>query len=131
MKAQLTLVLALLVLTPAAYADICDDINDIANDWNAIANALEVDADEGLEDLDLNRLRKDVEALLPGTEEFGEYLVEEGNATEQELGNDLLDAVEDLYDVETDDYASYMVDRIDDIVDSLDGTVDFCDVVTE
>lgn len=131
MRNRLTLLLALLVLAPAAHADICDDINDIANGWNAIANALEDSADEGLEDLDLERLNRDIQALLPGTESFGEYLVEEGNAVEQDLGNDLLDSIEDLYDVETDDYASYMVDRIDDIVDSLDQTTDFCDVVNE
>ena len=131
MRIRLTLLLALLALATAAHADVCDDINDIADGWNAIAEALEDDAEEGLEDLDLNRLRRDIDALLPGTESFGEYLVEEGNAREQELGNDLLDSIEDVYDVETDDYASYMVDRIDDIVDSLDETVDFCDAVSE
>lgn len=126
------LVLALLALTPAAvHADICDDINDIAEGWNAIANALEETAGEDLEDLDLDRLRRDVNDLLPGTQTLGEYLVDEGNAGEQDLGNDLLDAIDELFDVETDDYAAYLVDRIDDVVDSLDATVDYCDVVTE
>lgn len=131
MKIQQTLLLALLILAPAAHADICDDINDIANGWNEIANALEEDAGEGLEDLDLNRLRRDVDDLLPGTESFGEFLVAEGDARERQLGNNLLDSIEDLYDVDTDDYASYLVDRIDDIVDDLDDTVDFCDYVSE
>ncbi len=132
MTTRHTIFLALLVLVPVTvHADVCDDINDIANGWNVIANTLEDAGDEGLEDLDLDRLNADVNTLLPGTEEFGEYLVEEGNVTEQDLGNDLLDSIEDLYDVETDDYASYMVDRIDDIVDSLDQTVDFCDAVIE
>ncbi len=131
MTLRLTLLLALFVLAPAAHADFCDDINDIADGWSAIADALEDNADEGLEDLDLDRLRRDVNTLLPGTESFGEYLVEEGNAREQQLGNDLLDSIEDVYDVDTDDYASYMVDRIDDIVDNLDDTVDFCDAVSD
>ncbi|MEM7357376.1 MAG: hypothetical protein AAF657_41565, partial [Acidobacteriota bacterium] len=99
--------------------------------WNAIANALEDSADEDLESLDLEALRDDVDALLPGTESLGEFLVDEGSAREQDLGNDLLDTLDELYDVDTDDYASYMVDRIDDIVDSLDQTVDFCDAVVE
>ena len=128
MRFQQLLLLALLLLAPVtAHADACDDLNDVANGWNAIANALEVDADEGIEDLNMGRLRRDVDELLPGTERFGEYLVDEGNADEQDLGNDLLDAIEDLYDVDTDDYASYLVDRIDDIVDILDDTVDYCD----
>lgn len=132
MRIRQIFLVALLVLAPAAaHADVCDDINDIANGWNAIADALEQNADDGLDDLDLNRLRRDVDELLPGTESFGEYLVDEGNAAEQDLGDDLLDTIEDLYDVDTDDYASYMVDRIDDIVDVLDDTVDFCDAVVE
>ena len=131
MRIQQTLLLALLILAPAAHADVCDDVNDIANGWNEIANALEEDAGEGLEDLDLDRLRRDVDDLLPGTESFGEFLVAEGDARERQLGNNLLDSIEDLYDVDTDDYASYLVDRIDDIVDDLDDTVDFCDFVSE
>lgn len=131
MRALPTLLLVLLVLAPAAHADICDDINTIADGWNAIANALEETADEGIEDLDLDRLRNDVNDLLPGTETLGQYLVDEGNAREQDLGNDLLDVIEDLYDVETDDYAAYLVDRIDDVVDTLDATVDYCDAVVE
>ena len=131
MRIQQTLLLALLILAPAAHADVCDDVNDIANGWNEIANALEEDAGEGLEDLDLDRLRRDVDDLLPGTESFGEFLVAEGDARERQLGNNLLDSIEDLYDVDTDDYASYLVDRIDDIVDDLDDTADFCDFVSE
>ena len=132
MKIRSSLLLALLLLAPATlHADICDDINDIANAWNAIADTLEVDAEEDLEDLDLDLLRTDVKDLLPGTESFAEYLIDEGNAKEQKLGDNLLDSIEDLYDVETDDYASYLVDRIDDIVDTIDDVVDYCDVVNE
>lgn len=132
MRALTTLTLTLLLLAPvAALADVCNDINDVANGWNAIANALEDSGDDGLEDLDLDLLRRDVDALLPGTEKLGEVLIDEGNADEQELGNDLLDSIDDLYDVETDDYASYLVDRIDGVVDVLDATVDYCDVVNE
>lgn len=132
MRSLSILLLTWVLLAPsAAMADVCDDVNDVANGWNAIANALEDSADEDLESLDLEALRDDVDALLPGTESLGEFLVDEGSAREQDLGNDLLDTLDELYDVDTDDYASYMVDRIDDIVDSLDQTVDFCDAVVE
>ena len=120
--------LALLLLaTPAAHADICEDVNDLANAWNAVANALEQDASEDVGDLDVERLENDVNALLDPTQTLGEALIDMGNDTEAEIGNDLLEIVEDMLDVAGDDLASYLVDVIDDLVDTLDGAVDYCD----
>lgn len=65
--------------------------------------------------------------MLPLTESFGEYLAAEGSGSERILGENLLNSIDWLYDVDTDDFASYLVDRIDDIVDDLDETVDYCD----
>ncbi|MEM7356559.1 MAG: hypothetical protein AAF657_37430, partial [Acidobacteriota bacterium] len=80
MRSLSILLLTWFLLAPgAAMADVCDDVNDVANGWNAIANALEDSADEDLESLDLEALRDDVDALLPGTESLGEFLVDEGS----------------------------------------------------
>ncbi len=106
---------------------ICDDINEVSNGWNAIANALEENAGDDLEDLDVESLVDDVNVLLEATELLGEALVEIGNEDEEELGGDLLDVIDDLYEVEGDDMAAYLVDIIDDIVDALDAIVDYCD----
>ncbi len=106
---------------------ICEDINDVSNGWNAIANALEENAEDDLEDLDVERLVADVNELLEATELLGEALVDIGNEDEEELGGDLLDVIDDLYDVEEDDMAAYLVDIIDDIVDALDAIVDYCE----
>ena len=127
------LLLCLLGLVPAvsANADICDDIDDLSNAWASIADALEETADEDVGDLDVRRLERDVNALLPGTEALGEYRADEGSRDEQDIGNDLLDLIDDLYDVDGDDLAAYLVDRIDDLVDCLDFTVDYCDAVNE
>ena len=43
------------------------------------------------------------------------------------MGELLLDTLDELYDVDADDYAAYLVDRIDDIVDVMDFIVDYCD----
>ncbi len=103
---------------------ICEDINEVSNGWNAIANALEENAEDDLEDLDVESLVDDVNVLLEATELLGEALVEIGNEDEEELGGDLLDVIDDLYEVEGDDMAAYLVDIIDDIVDAI---VDYCD----
>ena len=127
------LLVALLGLAPSAHAQghICDDVADLADDWADVADALEETAGTDVGDLDLDRLERDVNALLPDTESLGEYLVDEGSRKEQRIGNEILDMVDGVHDVDGDDLAAYMVDRIDDLVDSLDYTVDFCDAVNE
>ena len=137
--ALLSLLLVLFLWTPApTYAaacdqpqDICDDIDDIANAWNDVANALEETAGEEVGDLDVPRLEKDVNALLKPSVLLGEALIELGNEDEVEMGELLLDAIDELYDVDGDDFAAYMVDRIDDIVDVMDFVVDYCDAQDE
>lgn len=127
----LVLTVTLLLLAAPALADFCNDINDVSNAWAAIADALEEDAGEDVGDLDVDRLVRDVDELLPATEILGEALIDLGNAEEEELGDFLLDTTDDLRDVEDDDLAAYLVDRIDDIVDALDDIVDYCDDVNE
>ena len=65
---------------------ICDDINEVSDGWNAIANALEENAEDDLEDLDVESLVDDVKVLLEATELLGEALVEIGNEDEETLG---------------------------------------------
>lgn len=132
-RIMLVTVVSILCLAPAVQADprVCDTINDLADGWAVIADALELDADEEVEDLDVARLEKDVNELLPATEDLGDILLDLGNRDEEEMGDELLDVVEDLYDVQEEDYAAYVVDRIDDIVDSMDEIVDYCDEVNE
>ena len=114
-----------------AQGHICDDIDDLADDWADIADALEETAGEDVGDLDLDRLERDVNALVPDTESLGEYLIDEGTRKERRIGNDILDLLDGITDVDGYDLAAYMVDRIDDLVDCLDFTVDYCDAINE
>lgn len=124
--------LTLILLAPAvAGADICDDIDTVADGWAAVADTLEETAGEDVGDLDVPRLEHDVNALLDPTHTLGAALVEQGNEDEQELGHAILDMVAELHDVTGDDLAAYLVDRIDDIVDTLDEVVAYCDDVNE
>ena len=131
----LSLLLILFLWTPApTYAavcdqpqNICDTIDDVANAWNDVANALEETADEEVGDLDVPRLEKDVNELLEPSVLLGEALIELGNDDEVEMGELLLDVLDELHDVDGDDFAAYLVDRIDDIVDVMDFIVDYCD----
>ena len=107
--------------------DICDDISTVADGWSVIANALEETGGEDVGDLDVDRLVEDVSMVLEPTQLLGEALVALGNEKEENLGGDLLQAIEGLYDVDGDDIAAYLVDRMDDIVDALDNIVAYCD----
>ncbi|MEM7582979.1 MAG: hypothetical protein AAF560_06340 [Acidobacteriota bacterium] len=128
MRTPITL-LAILCLLPvgAAQADVCDNIDDLATGWASIADALEQDADAEIADLDLDKLERDVDTLMPWTEGLGEDLADFGNRREEKMGEDLLDFIDALYDVDGDDYTAFLVDRIDDVVDMIDHIVDYCD----
>lgn len=129
---MMAILLAMTGLAPAARGgNFCDDINDVADGWAAIADALEVDAGEDVGDLDVKSLERDVNALLPGTDALGKALVDVGNRDEEDMGADLLDLIDDLHDVDGDDMAAYLVDVIDDLVGTLDDIVDYCDQVNE
>lgn len=128
---SLWILTAVLGAPVVAHADVCNNINDLANDWTEVANLLEETAGEDVGDLDVPRLERDVNALLEPTEVLGNALVDLGNPDEEEMGNALLGYVDDLYDVDGDDMAAYLVDRIDDIVDVMDEIVDYCDEVNE
>jgi len=111
----------------AAGQNICEDINAVSNGWNAVANALEEAAGDDLGDLDVESLASVVNELLEPTGLLGEVLAEEGDEGEQELGEDLLDIIDEMLEVDGDDLAEYLVDVIDDLVDTLDEVVDYCD----
>ncbi len=132
-RTMLIWVLSILCLAPTIQADpqICDIIDDLADGWAGVADALELDADEEVGDLDVRALRSDVNALLPATEDLGELLLDFGDPYEEEMGDDLLYVVEEVYDVREGDFAAYLVDRIDDVVDSMDHIVGYCDYVNE
>jgi hypothetical protein len=126
MKRKLYLLALLLVLAAplAAGASICEDINDMANGWDQMA--------EGIDELDLRDLtQRDadeidgaIEEAFDATREFADLLEDEGNGREQRLGGRLNRALDHLYDAETIDDT---VDAIDDVVDALDNITDYCD----
>ncbi len=112
--------------TPAK-ADICDDINDLANAWNEIANFLNEHEDEGFSEADANEIDKLVNLALEPTQNLGEALTKLGDEEEVQLGHELLQYVHELHNRRHGDLVSYLVDVIDDITDTLDGVVDYCD----
>ena len=119
-------------ITPVtAGANICDDIDDVSTGWDAVANALEETAGEDVGDLDVDRLEQDVNTLLEPTQVLADALADSADPDEVELGEDLLDMIDGIYDTDGEDLADYLVDRIDDLVDTLDDVVDFCDEVHE
>ncbi len=125
---RLLLIPALFVFfsTPAK-ADICDDINDLANAWNEIANFLNEHEEEGFSEADANQIDKLVNAALQPTQDLGVALTKLGDEEETQLGHELLQYVHELHNRQHGDMVAYLVDVIDDITDTLDAVVDYCD----
>lgn len=135
MRQRMTPVLFLvfmLVGPASAYAatcyppmDICEDINDLSNGWNEIANMLA--EGEEVEDFDAEAFDSAVQTMLEATVLLGAALVEAGNEDEQVLGSNLLDVIAEADEIGEEELEAYIVDILDDLVDALDAIVDYCD----
>jgi hypothetical protein len=127
------LFLVLMLVGPASsYAatcyppmDICEDINDLSNCWNEIANRLA--EGEEVEDFDAEAFDAAVQTMLEATVLLGAALVEAGNEDEQVLGSNLLDVIVEADEIGAEELEAYIVDILDDLVDALDAIVDYCD----
>jgi hypothetical protein len=105
--------------------DICEVINDLANEWNDVANFVEeCEADDVFTDEEINILVNYVTDLAEDTYFLADALVDLGNDRETRLGVDMRKTMARIAE-EEDQYA--MVDLIDQLVDILDRTTDYCD----
>ncbi len=112
--------------TPAK-ADICDDIDDLANAWAEIANFLNEHEDDGFTEAEANEIDKLVNVALQPTQDLGEALTKLGDDAEVQLGHELLQYVHELHNRQHGDLVAYLVDVMDDITGTLDAVVDYCD----
>ncbi len=126
---RLSLVLPVLCafLVIPAKADICDDINDLANAWTEIANFLNEHEEEGFSESDAREIDKLVNLVLQPTQDLGEALTKLGDEEEVQLGHELLQYVHELRGRQHGDMVAYLVDVMDDLTDTLDAVVDYCD----
>lgn len=125
MKIISRLWLITLLVPMAANADICDDINDVANGWNDVANLVEeYGSDQPLTRAEERQLTDLVVALREGSEALVYLLRTQGDDYEVRLGADLADSLDDVYGARHD---ITLVDSIDDVVDTMDAVVDYCD----
>ena len=116
--------LAALVVAPLAFADICDDVNEVANAWNDVANFVHQYGDEELPDDAYSELRDAVNELAEGTFVFAEALQEYGDDQEVQLGGQIHDAMGAVYNANGSDEAVY---ALDNLVEVIDRTTDYCD----
>ena len=123
--------LMLLVAAPAAKADGCDDIANLADRWHKLANYIDEHSDDGkLRKREIAKVSKDTKALTPFTKAFGDALAKEGKGKDtarlRALGKQISAAVEELIGLGEDDDWDEDVKIIDRLVEVLDKVVDGC-----
>ncbi len=124
-KKLILLAFALILAAPfAAGADICEDINDMADGWNEMANAIDEAADEGFTRREEREADEAIEEAFVATQEFADLLEDEGNNREQRLGRQLNRALDQL---DRADFIEGIIDTMDGVVDALDDITDYCD----
>lgn len=113
------------LMTPMmAAANICEDINDMANAWNDVANMVDGSDPGDYTEAEAQEIGQAVEEMYESTYDFAEILMDQGNDDEADLGEDLSIALDDLYNSEGIDE---IVDSMDYVVDAIDNITDYCD----
>ena len=124
MYAKISMIFMLLMLAFTVKADICEDINDLANEWNDVANFIDEVGDAEFTDSELRTLERYVTDLAEDTYILADALIDLGNNRETKLGVNLRKAMQRVADAETTDS---MVRNLDSLVDAIDRTTDYCD----
>ena len=121
----LLLILSLLAPT-VVLADVCEDINYIANGWNEMANALHNTDLSQITEAEAAEVDAAITEAYGATEEFAILLETEGSADEIDLGSDLRYALVTLWNTQ-DGTLEDTVWAMDEVVDALDNITDYCD----
>jgi hypothetical protein len=134
MKTVSTLIAGTVLLLAAepSRADVCDDINKLADRWQKLANYIDDHSDNGkLRKTEIAKVAQDTRQLAPGTKELGNGLVREFKGKDDQrvraLGKQILAALEELGGLKDDDDWDEDVKIIDRLVDILDKVVEQCD----
>ena len=125
MPNKLITILLFALSSTFGLADICDDINGLADGWNDVSNFVnECEEDEEFTDDELETLEKYVTDLAEGTYGLADALIDVGNQKETRLGTNMRKTMSKL--AKADDLDK-TVELLDKLVDILDKTVDYCD----
>lgn len=121
----LTALVLFMLFAGFAHADICEDINSLANDWNDVANFVDdIRENDYFTDSELDTLERYVTELAEDTYILADALVDLGNQRETRLGVQMRKAMARLADAEDQDE---VVRSLDKLVDVIDRTTDYCD----
>ena len=125
MVTRLCMLILISMLAIAAHADICEDINSLANDWNDVANFVDdIRDNDYFTDRELDILERYVTELAEDTYFLADALIDLGNNRETKLGVAMRKTMSQLADARDQDE---MVRLLDKLVDIIDRTTDYCD----
>lgn len=126
-QTALALALGLAVVGAAFAAEICEDVNDVANGWNEVANVIAEHQDDEWTDADIDGLIDLVGTLHDSSSALASALGESDNPSHPALGARLQSELDDVAALTTADDAGLIVDEVDDVTAEMDIVTDDCD----
>ena len=111
--------------TMAMGNEVCEAINDLANDWNEVANFIdEAGDDDDFTAVEIRAFERYIEELAEDTYWLADALIDLGDRHETNLGTTLRKTMARLADGGS---TNRMVNDLDSLVDTLDRVTDYCD----
>ncbi len=120
--------LVLVFFSSVGHADMCDDIDSLAEWWDQYTVWLEGLAESGFTQEQADQADVRMAEGVTSTRAWADFLVNQGGDVASSLGQPLHRA---LYDLEASEDADTMFGALDDIIDILDATVSECDAGTD
>jgi hypothetical protein len=108
-------------------AEICEDVNDISNGWNELANLIDQTQGDGFSEEEVGEIDSAVGDMTEGTATLAGLLQGAGNADQQALGNELEGVLTEFAGLTGEAEVDYAVSVIDQVTSTLDAVTDDCD----
>lgn len=120
---------ALLLLLPvcAPAAEICEDVNDVSNAWNELANLVNTTQGEGFTDEEVDAVEAVVAGLTEGSAVLAGLLQGAGNDHQVALGTQLEAVLIQIENLDDEEEVNYIVGAVDSVTATLDAVTDDCD----
>ena len=120
---------ALLLTLPfcASAAEICEDVNDVSNAWNELANLINTTQGEGFSDDEVAKIEGVVAGMTEGSAVLAGLLQGAGNDHQAALGNQLEAVLTELENLDGEEEVNYIVGAVDSVTATLDTVTDDCD----
>lgn len=120
---------ALLLTLPmaASASDICADIDQVSQGWDALSTLVDETEGDGFSPDEVAKIEQAVASLTEGSAALAGMLQGAGNEHQVALGKELEEVLKEFASLDGSAEVDYVVGAIDDVTNAVDAVTEDCD----